>query len=159
MQKTFLLACFLLLVSCTPNKTQQTRVVYLECSNLRSHKNITLAELHYTADKLQTWKNGVMDSKLEIFWDPYSSNPLVGKDVGDDLRSTLYFAQGETAECVEFTGDRSEPYPLTLNRDTSTLYQSLNCSSDQIIAAQCSAINKSSYEASKNRLIERFETQ
>ena len=101
----------------------------------------------------------VVESKLETFWDPDSRYPIVGKEVGDDLRSKIQFAQRETAECVEFTSDRSEPYPLTLNRDTLTLYQSFKCSSDQIIAAQCSTIDKSSYEASENRLIERFETQ
>ena len=159
MQKIFLVACFLSLISCTSTEIRETRVVYLECSNLQSHNNITLAELHYGEDRLLTWKDGVVESKLETFWDPDSSNSSVGKEAGDDLRSKIQFAQRETAECVEFTSDRSEPYPLALNRGTLTLYQSLKCSTDQIIAAQCSTVDKSSYEASENRLIERFETQ
>ena len=159
MQKTLLLAYFLLLISCTSTKTQETKVVYLECSNLESHKNITLAELHYNGDRLQTWKDGVLESKLETFWNPDSRNPIVGKEAGDDLRSTIQFAQRETAECIEFTSDSAEPYPLALNRGTLALYQSFKCSSDQIIAAQCSKVDKSSYDASESRLIERFETQ
>ena len=159
MQKTFLLACFLVLISCTSSEIKETRVMYLNCSNVESHKNITLVELRYSGDKLLTWKEGVMDSKLETFWDPLSSNPIVGKAVGDDFRSTIQFAQRATAECVEFTSDRSDPFPLALNLKSLVLHQSFTCSSDQIVAAQCSTVGKSAYAKSEKSLIERFETQ